>query len=263
MEQTLMDVTISEVQHFWDSRPCNIKHSSKEIGTAEYFKEVSTKKFFVEPHIKPFSLFDKWQGKKVLEIGCGIGTMAAEFASHGADYTGIELSSKSLNLAKKRFEIFGLKGSFYVGNAEELSCFLSQQYFDLIYSFGVIHHSPHPKKIIEQIEKFSNRNTTVKVMLYAKNSWKNAMIEAELDQPEAQSGCPIAKTYDEQDIRDLFKNFKIQSIEQAHIFPYQIAPYRNGEYVKQPWFEHMPEVTFKALEKNFGWHSLITATPVL
>ena len=255
-----MDGLIKEVEHFWDSRPCNIKHSSKELGTADYFKEVSAKKFFVEPHIKPFSLFDKWQDKKVLEIGCGIGTMAAEFASNGANYTGIELSSESLNLAKKRFEIFGLEGSFHHGNAEELSSFLSKQSFDLIYSFGVIHHSPQPSKIIAQIEKFSNKNTTVKVMLYAKNSWKNAMIDAGLDQPEAQSGCPIAKTYDERDIHDLFKNFNILSIEQAHIFPYQITPYKNGQFVKQPWFDKMPKAVFGALEKKFGWHLLITAT---
>ena len=254
-----MTVTIEEVKKFWNDRPCNIKHSSKEIGTKEYFNEVERKKFFVEPHILKFTEFPQWKNKKVLEVGCGLGTVGINFALNGSDYTGVELSKESLEIAKKRFEVYNQSGKFYLGNAEELSSFVPIETYDLIYSFGVIHHSPHPEKIVSQIKKYMNENSVLKIMLYAKDSWKNYMIDAGLDQPEAQYGCPIANTYTKQDIVELLDGYEVLSIEQDHIFPYQIESYKRGEYIKQPWFDVMPTEMFETLEKNLGWHLLITA----
>jgi len=254
-----MTVTIEEVKKFWNDRPCNIKHSSKEIGTKEYFNEVERKKFFVEPHILKFTEFPQWKNKKVLEVGCGLGTVGINFALNGSDYTGVELSKESLEIAKKRFEVYNQSGKFYLGNAEELSSFVPIETYDLIYSFGVIHHSPHPEKIVSQIKKYMNENSVLKIMLYAKDSWKNYMIDAGLDQPEAQYGCPIANTYTKQDVVELLDGYEVLSIEQDHIFPYQIESYKRGEYIKQPWFDVMPTEMFETLEKNLGWHLLITA----
>jgi SAM-dependent methyltransferase len=254
-----MTITIEEVKKFWNDRPCNIKHSSKELGTIEYFDEVELKKFRVEPHIIKFTEFPQWKNKKVLEVGCGLGTVGINFALNGADYTGVELSKESLEIAKKRFEVYNQSGKFYLGNAEELSSFVHIETYDLIYSFGVIHHSPHPEKIISEIKKYMNENSVLKIMLYAKDSWKNYMIDAGLDQPEAQYGCPIANTYTKQDVVELLDGYEVLSIEQDHIFPYQIEPYKKGKYIKQPWFDAMPIEMFETLEKNLGWHLLITA----
>lgn len=254
-----MTATIEEVKKFWNDRPCNVRHSSKEIGTKEYFNEVERKKFTAEPHILKFTNFPEWEGKKVLEIGCGLATVGANFSFHGADYTGVELSEESLSLAKKRFEVFEQTGRFYSGNAEELSSFVPVEIYDLIYSFGVIHHSPQPEKIISEIKKYMNGNSVLKIMLYAKDSWKNYMIESGLDQPEAQYGCPIVNTYSKQDVVELLDGYEVLSIEQDHIFPYQVEPYKRGEYIKQTWFEEMPLEMFRTLEKNLGWHLLITA----
>ena len=254
-----MTITIEEVKKFWNDRPCNIKHSSKELGTIEYFDEVELKKFRAEPHILKFTEFPQWKNKKVLEVGCGLGTVGINFALNGADYTGVELSKESLEIAKKRFEVYNQSGKFYLGNAEELSSFVHIETYDLIYSFGVIHHSPHPEKIVSEIKKYMNENSVLKIMLYAKDSWKNYMIDAGLDQPEAQYGCPIANTYTKQDVVKLLDGYEVLSIEQDHIFPYQIEPYKKGKYIKQPWFDAMPIGMFETLEKNLGWHLLITA----
>ena len=254
-----MTITIEEVKKFWNDRPCNIKHSSKELGTIEYFDEVELKKFRAEPHILKFTEFPQWKNKKVLEVGCGLGTVGINFALNSADYTGVELSKESLEIAKKRFEVYNQSGKFYLGNAEELSSFVHIETYDLIYSFGVIHHSPHPEKIVSEIKKYMNENSVLKIMLYAKDSWKNYMIDAGLDQPEAQYGCPIANTYTKQDVVELLDGYEVLSIEQDHIFPYQIEPYKKGKYTKQPWFDVMPTEMFETLEKNLGWHLLITA----
>ena len=251
--------TIENVKQFWDDRPCNVRHSKKEIGTKEYFDEVEKKKLTAEPHIKTFSNFDEWNGKKVLEIGCGLATVGINFASHGANYTGVELSDESLKLAKQRFDVYKMQGKFFSGNAEYLSTFVPVETYDLIYSFGVIHHSPHPENIVSEIKKYMNESSILKIMLYAKDSWKNYMIESGLDQPEAQYGCPIANTYTKDQVVDLLEGYDIISIEQDHIFPYQVEPYKRGEYIKEPWFESMPSQMFKTLEKNLGWHLLITA----
>ena len=253
-----MTVTINEVRKYWDDRPCNVRHSQKEIGTTEYFDEEERKRYTAEPHIPAFAGFSNTNGKKVLEVGCGMATEGINYARAGATYTGTDLSVESLDLAKKRFEVYNKEGNFYLGNSEELSSFVPVETYDLIYSFGVIHHSPYPERIISEIKKYMNKDSVLKIMLYAKDSWKNYMIEAGHDQPEAQYGCPIANTYTNDEVRELLDGFNV-SIEQYHIFPYQIEPYKRGEFVKQPWFEAMPDEIFEVLKKNLGWHLLITA----
>jgi SAM-dependent methyltransferase len=257
-------ISIEEVRTFWNSRPCNIKHSSKEIGTKEYFDEVEHRKYYVEPHIPDFADFERWQNKSVLEIGCGIGTDAVNFARAGAKYTGIELSEESLNLARKRFEVFGLSGNLLVGDAENLGAIFRETKFDLIYSFGVLHHTPNIKNALDGMRFLSHSETTIKVMVYAKNSWKQEMINAGLDQPEAQFGCPIANSYSTAEITELFNKsgFDIIKMGQDHIFPFEVDSYKRYEYIRQPWFESMPNQIFQVLEKSFGWHMLITARPI-
>jgi hypothetical protein len=102
-------------------------------------------------------------------------------------------------------------------------------------------------------------DSILKIMLYAKDSWKGYMIESGFDQPEAQYGCPIANMYNNDEVKELMQGFDVLSIEQDHIFPYQIEPYKRGEFVKEPWFEAMPDDIFNAVKKKLGWHLLITA----
>ena len=250
---------MEQVINYWNRQPCNIKHSSCEVGTREYFEEVEKRKYFVESHIPNFAEFSKWNGKKVLEIGCGIGTDAVNFAKHGADYTGIELSDVSLDITRKRFDLFGLKGAFYNIDAQDMEALsIVGTDFDLIYSFGVIHHSPSPQKIIDNCFQLLKPDGTFKIMMYAEQSWKKIMIDCGLDQYEAQSNCPIAFTYTNDHIRTMLRQFRNVQIQQTHIFPYKISEYKQYKYVKEEWFECMPEDIFRALEQKLGWHLCIT-----
>ena len=252
--------SIADVRKFWDERPCNIRHSKAQIGSKTYFDEVEHRKYFVEPHIPKFAEFEIWKGKKVLEVGCGIGTDAINFVRSGAIYTGVELSKESLNLTKKRFSTYKLSGTLLEGNAEELDTIFSEtNKFDLIYSFGVLHHTPNIQKALTSISKLMNESSRLKIMVYAKNSWKQAMINSGLDQPEAQFGCPIANSYSKAEISKMLNEcgFTVSNIQKTHIFPFKVPEYKNYEYKKEPWFEIMPNEVFKTLEHNFGWHLLV------
>src|SRR5438309_5451562 len=113
-------ITVDEVRRYWDQRPCNVRHSPKPVGTRAYFDEVEARKYFVEPHIPRLAEFERWRGKKVLEIGCGIGTDTINFARAGAQVTAVDMSAKSLELARQRAEVFGLSDriQFYEAHAE-------------------------------------------------------------------------------------------------------------------------------------------------
>ena len=262
------------IEKFWDDRPCNIKHSKKPIGQKEYFNEVEARKYFVEPHIPKFAEFEKWSGLNVLEIGCGIGTDSINFVRNGANLDIVELSGKSLDICKKRFSVFGLSANFYKNNAEALTTFLpSNKKYDLVYSFGVIHHASSPENIIKEIKKVLKPGGELRIMLYSKYSFKlfdfmhrkNTWDFSKADEinqyyAEAQTGCPVAKTYTFENIYDLLDGFKILEIKKDHIFPYKIPEYILGKYIVEDHLKDMPKEKFMEMEKELGWHTLARAT---
>lgn len=276
MRSHFADVEIQEVRNYWNARPCNIRHSTAEIGTEEYFNQVEARKYFVEPHIPAFSEFERWRGKKVLEIGCGIGTDTINFARAGAQVTAVDLSVESLNLARRRAEVFGLRDliSFHEANAEELSSFILAEPFDLVYSFGVIHHSPHPERVIEQIrDNFVHADSRVKIMVYNRYAWKTFWMllqekgkfwqldEVIAKHSEAQTGCPITYSYSKKSVGKLMGHgFKVERVFVDHIFPYQIPKYVNNEYEFEWYFRMLPKSVFRFLERKTGWHLCLEAS---
>lgn len=267
-------VSVKSVMDFWDKRPCNIRHSQAKIGTKKYFDEVEIRKYFVEAHIPKFAQFQKWRRKKVLEVGCGVGTDTINFARVGAKVTAVELSKKSLEIAKKRAKVFGLDKwiKFYLANAEELSKVVPVEPYDLIYSFGVIHHTPHPEKVITEIKKYCYKNTIIKVMIYHRYAWKVLWILLSFGRgafwktdkliaahSEAATGSPVTYVYSKQQARKLLNGFRILEISVDHIFPYTISEYIKYKYKKVWYFRYLPKRIFRWLETHFGWHLLITA----
>jgi 2-polyprenyl-3-methyl-5-hydroxy-6-metoxy-1,4-benzoquinol methylase len=270
------NTTIDEVRQYWDRRPCNIRHSPQPVGTRAYFDEVEARKYYVEPHIPRFAQFERWRGKKVLEIGCGIGTDTVNFARHGAEVTAVDLSANSLAMARQRVCVYGLEERvrFFSGSAEELTSFVPRQKYDLIYSFGVIHHTPHPERVLAEARQYAAPGSTLKIMVYHRYSWKVLWIvlgygkgrfwhTAELvaRHSEAQSGCPVTYTCSRPEARHLVESagFRVNHLFVDHIFPYRIADYVQYRYVRAwPW-SWLPQPVFRWLEKRFGWHLCLTA----
>jgi SAM-dependent methyltransferase len=252
----------NKIRVYWNKRPCNIRHSRKKLFSKQYFEEVKKKRYFVESHIKKFAEFKDYKNKNVLEIGCGIGTDAIEFIKNKSKYVGVEYSNYSLEITKKRLDVYGfekLRPLLLFDNAENLKNVKKLNIkFDLIYSFGVLHHTPNLKKCFKSIYDISHKNTEIKLMLYAKNSYKNFMLNKTLYRYEAQKGCPVVQKIDLEDLKKLVKNkFKIISCTQDFIFPYKISEYKKNKYEKIKHFKVMPKKIFTALEKNIGEHMLI------
>ncbi len=265
---------IDQVRAYWNRRPCNIRHSTKPVGTREYFDEVEARKYFVEPHIPAFADFERWRGKKVLEIGCGIGTDSINFARAGADLTVVDLSDESIAVCKKRFEVFGLEAKFFSGDAEHLSEFVPVEKYDLIYSFGVIHHTPHPDRVMEQLKKYCKPDTELRIMVYSRWSWKVFWIifgygkgqfwkadELVRTYSEAQTGSPVTFFYSFSGARRLMQGFDVEKVYKDHVFPYQIDKYVRYQYEWVWYFRWMPTPLFRWFEHRLGWHTMIIARP--
>lgn len=266
---------IEKIQKYWDDRPCNIRHSDKDIDAAEYSAEVEKRKYFVEPHIPSFADFPRWRDKDVLEIGCGIGTDSINFHRAGSNLTMIELSQKSLDVCLRRFAALDLDAPpSYLENAEDMDDFLPDDAkYDLIYSFGVIHHTESPEKIIAAAKKRLKINGELRIMLYSKYSFKlfdfmhqeNVWDFARADDiiqyyAEAQLNCPRALTYTFGEIRNLLKDFDIIEMKKDHIFKYSIPEYIKGEYVVADTFKNMQDTDFKEMCEEVGWHTLVRAS---
>jgi len=274
--EIFQDRAIEEVHEYWNARPCNIRHSTKPVGTKEYFDEVEARKYLVESHIPAFADFKSWKGKKVLEIGCGLGTDTINFARHGAQVTAVDLTEKSLELARQRARVFGLEDRirFIQANAEELSASVPVEPYDLVYSFGVIHHTPHPGKVLDEIRKYVTPRSTIKIMVYNRWSWKvlwilfvygkcrfwnlNGLIAK---YSEAQTGCPVTYSYSRTEGRRWLAEhgFQTTGVMVDHIFPYFIPAYVQHRYQVLWYFRWMPRGLFRALERAFGWHLCLTA----
>jgi len=156
-------------REFWQQHPCGTKFSDAEMGSREFFERVEAHRYEKEWHIRSAANFAGTRGLKVLEIGCGMGTDGAQFARAGADYTGIDLTDAAIELARKRFAVSGLSGNFRVSDAENLD--FPNDSFDLVYSHGVLHHTPDIAAAVREIHRVLKPGGRAVVMLYHRGSY--------------------------------------------------------------------------------------------
>ena len=159
----------ARVHDFWQANPCGAKFAEMQIGSREFFNAVEQHRYETEWHIPEVVQFDRWRDKRVLEIGCGLGTDAINFARAGADYTGVDLTERSIELVQSRFDFENLPGNLQTADAENLP--FVDNTFDLIYSHGVLHHTPDTQKAINEAHRVLKPGGTAMVMLYHKNSY--------------------------------------------------------------------------------------------
>src|SRR5882724_1889826 len=157
------------VRAFWQEHPCGTKFADASPGTRRYYELVEEHRYKKEWHIPRAADFCGARGLKVLEIGCGLGTDGAQFALAGADYTGVDLTDASIDLARRRFELFELSGSFQTADAENLE--FADESFDVVYSHGVLHHTPDTAGAVREIHRVLRPGGRAVVMLYHRDSY--------------------------------------------------------------------------------------------
>lgn len=153
-----------EVRDFWDAGSCGEVYATGATDL-DYYEEHSVVRYDLEPYIRTFAKFHEGSDKDILEIGVGMGSDHHEWAkSRPKSLTGIDLTPLAIEHTKKRFKAAGLSPNVEIGDAEKLE--FDDSSFDLVYSFGVLHHSPNTSEAIKQVHRVLRPGGTTRIMVY-------------------------------------------------------------------------------------------------
>ena len=162
---------IDKVKRFWEENPLSTALIEADAGSPEFFERYDLLRERNEPRLfaKALHEFDRFQGRRVLEVGCGNAYTLARYAEKGAQIYGIDLTEAAIKIARKRFAYRTLKGDFTVGDAEKLP--YKTESFDCVCSMGVLHHVPDPEKAVAEIYRCLKPGGRLIVMFYHRDSF--------------------------------------------------------------------------------------------
>jgi SAM-dependent methyltransferase len=163
----------AKVKSYWELEPCGTRGLPVE-NRREFFEQLERERYQLEPYIPSFAQFDSAQGKRVLEIGVGAGTDFIQWVRAGAQATGIDLTDQGISLVRERLQLEGLSAELRVADAEHLP--FDSETFDVVYSYGVIHHTPNTIKAVQEIHRVLKAGGVARVMIYHLHSWVAWMI---------------------------------------------------------------------------------------
>jgi len=150
------------VKAYWDSKPCG---SLEPVARkAEFFQTHAELRYLREPEIVPFAGFEKSRGQQVLEIGVGMGADFVRFAKAQAKICGIDLSPRSLGLALRNARINHISPTLLNADGELLP--FADESFDLVYSWGVLHHTSNIERALLEIHRVLRPQGECRLMLY-------------------------------------------------------------------------------------------------
>ena len=253
----------------WGNDPAGAVYGrAHEFGSKEFFDEVERHRYLeYAPWMPEVMGFKEHAGERLLEVGCGMGTDLLQFARGGAICTGVDLTPRSIEISRHRFKLYDMPGMFLVADGERLP--FSDDSFDVVYSNGVLHHTPDTAAAVEEIHRVLQPGGIAKVMLYYRHSlnyWGEIMLHRGLlrrqllrgDSPEQIMGRfvevgeetdPLVKVYSRSQARQLFKAFRTIDFEVDQMIRAEF--YLLGRLI--------PQSIFNALRNRFGWNLIITA----
>ena len=117
---------MASVREFWEAEACGERYGDEQDRI----------RYELEPEIEPFAKFAEARGRKVLEIGVGMGADFLRWARNGADATGVDLTERAIGITKERLAAEGLEAHLQTANAQELP--FEDASFDIVYSWGVL-----------------------------------------------------------------------------------------------------------------------------
>ena len=254
----------------WSQDPCGAETDREsEFGTRQYFDEVERVRYQeYAPWMPELMGFKSFAGARLLEVGCGMGTDLLQFARGGAHCTGIDLTPRSIAITRQRFALYEQRVDLLIGDGERLP--FANDTLDVVYSNGVLHHTPDTAGAISELHRVLKPGGTAKVMIYHKNSlnyWGELMLHRGVlrgdllrgRSPEEimsswveyseHGGRPLVKAYTREQTVELFKNFREIKIDVEQLLRSEIPLLGNL----------LPEKVFKYFQTNFGWNLIITA----
>lgn len=159
----------ARVRKFWQASPCDSWFTNEAPGTLAFYRGLDKHRYKVHWRLQRAVGFERTRGLRVLEIGCGCGSEAELFVRAGAHYTAIDLTNAAVSITRRRFQVFSLEGCFVQGDAENLP--FPDGSFDLVYSHGVLHHTPDTARSIREIYRVLSPAGRAVVMLYYRGSF--------------------------------------------------------------------------------------------
>ena len=272
--ETESDVRLEEeklrAREQWSEDPCGATYAREaELGTREFFDEVERHRYTeYAPWMRSVMGFDSFAGARLLEIGCGMGTDLLQFARGGARCTGIDLTPRSIEITRHRFALYDVPGDFMIADGERLP--FADASFDVVYSNGVLHHTPDTARAVREAHRVLKAGGIAKVMLYHRHSlnyWGEMILHRGLlrgemlrgSTPEEimsryveyseHGGRPLVKVYSRRQARALFAPFSEVTVEVEQMIRQELS-----------LFGHIiPEPLFRSLRRRLGWNVIITA----
>jgi ubiquinone/menaquinone biosynthesis C-methylase UbiE len=243
--------TVENVKDFWESHVNNEYYTAEARGSGAYFAEIEERRYRTHYHLD--ELFASLAGShgRLLEVGCGIGVDSIQLAKCGFDVTAVDLTESALTVAREFAAARGVSIDFRLGNAEGLD--FPDESFDVVYSFGVLHHTPDIEQSVKEVHRVLRPGGTAYVMLYHRWSLVNLvhrLLRLPYESPRNRKDhCPVVYTFSRGGVRRLFGDFSTVSVSCAYPFTYGFGPLCTK----------LPLGVRRVLGRAIGWHLMITA----
>jgi len=255
----------------WGEDPCGAIYGREhEFGTREFFDTIERHRYGdYAPWMPEVMGFNEFAGARLLEVGCGMGTDLLQFARGGAKVTGVDLTPRSIEISRRHLDVYGYQGEFAITDAEKLP--FANDSFDVVYSNGVLHHTPDTAGAIREIHRVLRPGGDARVMLYHQHSlnyWgqiilRHGLLHGELlrgDSPaeimskhvefNESGGRPLVKVYSRRQARRLFSMFREVKVQVEQLTQNEL--YFLGGVI--------PKGVFRRLSHIMGWNVVISAT---
>jgi ubiquinone/menaquinone biosynthesis C-methylase UbiE len=247
---------LQRIEQYWNDHIHDLEIAKNPVGSLEFFQDLEDYRFEKLHYLPRLVDFQAWNGKDLLEVGCGVGLDLARFARGGARVTGIDLADKSIELAKKHFAYQSLPAELQKGNGEKLH--FPDNTFDVVYAHGVIQYTADAQAMINEMIRVLKPGGTAIMMVYNRLSWLN-FLSRTLNVKMEHTDAPVLKKYSRKEFSGLLRNFSDVRIVTER-FPVRSrlqrglkAVFFNNFFV--PGFNLIP----KFITRRSGWHLMAFA----
>ncbi len=187
-------------------------------------------------------------GKKVLEVGCGRGSISSYFAQNKFDCTLLDISSSVIEVAKKIFEETGHKANFVVGDALNLP--FQDNEFDVIVSIGLFEHFENLDSLISEHQRVLKKGGRVLAYVVPENK-KNIQAKYLLINKVLKFISSIFVKDGKKYMKDeIFRSNYNSDYYRNIIETYNVSEFQSIGMYPLPMISHSPNFPFSLLPKT-------------